>query len=68
MQHVLSAPYWAKVADAARYFVKALLAVPAANDTHAYMRDKAELLRLAQECRLSAPSLSQELRAIACRD
>lgn len=60
-------PYLANVVRALRGLLKALFPVrpiPIA----VKIRDRTEILRVAASYRCSAPSLSQELNAIACRD
>lgn len=61
------APYLANVVRAAGTLFKALFPGRAARPV-SLMDDRIEVLRLAESYRCSAPSLSQELTAIAYRD
>ena len=63
----ITTPYLANVFHAARALLTALFAVRPARAA-ATAHDRADLMRLARSYRDSAPSLSQELAAIACRD
>lgn len=60
-------PYLANVVRAVRALLKALFPVRAARPV-SLMDDRIKVLRLAESYRCSAPSLSQELTAIAYRD
>jgi hypothetical protein len=59
--------YLANVVHAAQELFKAIFAVRASSAMDRF-RDKMEVLRLARECQDTAPSLSQELNAMASRD
>ena len=60
-------PYLANVIRAVQALLKALFPVHTVSPVER-IRDRMEILRMARECRNTAPSLSQELNAIACRD
>lgn len=60
-------PYLTNVVRAAQSLLKALFPVHPARIV-AKIHDRTEILRVANAYRNTAPSLSQELMAIACRD